>query len=64
MDSLVRLTAWLCGEFGLDPQRDVIRHYEVTGKECPLYYVRNPDAWQIFKEQVQSAVEEERQSNS
>ena len=64
MDSLVRLTAWLCGEFGLDPQRDVIRHYDVTGKECPLYYVRNPDAWQIFKEQVQSAVEEERQSNS
>lgn len=63
MDSLVRLTAWLCQEFGLDPQRDVIRHYDVTGKECPVYYVRNPDAWQAFKEQVQSAVEATRQSN-
>ena len=48
------------GNSALDPQRDVIRHYDVTGSECPLT-TSNPDAWQIFKEQVQSAVEEERQ---
>ena len=49
--SLVRLTAWLCDRYHLDEQ-DVIRHYDVTGKECPLYYVEHPDAWEEFKEDV------------
>ncbi len=51
-DSLVELTAWLCGKFNL-PVDDVIRHYDVTGKECPIYYVKNEDAWKRFREDVQ-----------
>ena len=51
-DSLVELTAWLCGKFNL-PVSNVIRHYDVTGKECPIYYVKNEDAWERFKEDVQ-----------
>lgn len=51
-DSLVELTAWLCSKFNL-PVDSVIRHYDVTGKECPLYYVENPDAWENFKKDVQ-----------
>lgn len=51
-DSLVELTAWLCGKFNL-PVENVIRHYDVTGKECPVYYVKNEDAWERFKEDVQ-----------
>ena len=31
-DRTVELTAWLCREFRLDPETDVIRHYDVTGK--------------------------------
>lgn len=46
--SLLKLTDWLLHEFGMRPV-DVIRHYDVTGKECPLYYVKNPDAWEQFK---------------
>ena len=46
------LAAWLCREFKLDPETDVIRHYDVTGKECPRYYVENPDAWEQFKADV------------
>lgn len=42
--SAVKLTAWLCTRFGLDTDQ-VIRHYDVTGKDCPKYYVENPDAW-------------------
>ena len=42
---VVELTAWLCREFRLDPEEDVIRHYDVTGKLCPLYYVEHEDAW-------------------
>ena len=43
-DSAVKLSAWLCVRFGLTSE-NVIRHYDVTGKNCPKYYVENPDAW-------------------
>lgn len=43
-DSLVKLTAWLCENSGLNSS-DVIRHYDITGKECPKYYVKNQSAW-------------------
>ncbi len=42
--SVVELTAWLCRAFGIGPDH-VIRHYDVSGKICPKYYVENPDAW-------------------
>ncbi len=45
--SLVRLVAWLLDAGDLSDDR-VIRHYDVTGKECPRYFVRNPDAWDEF----------------
>lgn len=33
-------------EFGLKPSKDTIwRHYDVTGKDCPRYYVSNPREW-------------------
>ena len=51
-DRAVELTAWLCREFRLDAEQDVIRHYDVTGKECPRYYVEHPDAWEQFKADV------------
>lgn len=50
-DSVIRLTAWLCEKFGLTSE-DVIRHYDVTGKLCPLYYVEHEDAWTQFKKDV------------
>lgn len=49
--SLIELTAELCGKFGLT-EKDVIRHYDVTGKLCPLYYVKNPEAWDNFRTEV------------
>lgn len=36
--SLVELCAYLCELFKLDPEKDIIRHYDVTGKQCPLYW--------------------------
>ena len=55
----VELTAWLCREFKLDPETDVIRHYDVTGKECPLYYVEHPEAWERLKADVAAELERE-----
>lgn len=56
-DRCVELTAWLCHAFHLDPAEDVIRHYDVTGKLCPLYYVENPEAWDAFLADTAEAVE-------
>lgn len=50
-DSLVKLVSWLCGKYNLK-QDDIIRHYDVTGKMCPKYYVKNKDLWKKFKKDV------------
>ncbi len=54
--SLVELTADICKRHGLNPLTDVIRHYDITGKACPLYHVNNPGAWESFKLDVQAAM--------
>lgn len=51
--SLVRLCAWLCQSCGLDADA-LIRHYDVSGKACPLYYVNNPEEWEAFKSDVRT----------
>lgn len=56
-DRCVELTAWLCREFRLKPEEEVIRHYDVTGKLCPLYYVEDPAAWESFLTDVSEALE-------
>lgn len=48
---VVELTAWLCDEFGLD-EKDVIRHHDITGKLCPLYYVEHEDAWEQMRDDI------------
>ena len=63
-DSLIRLIAWLCGEYYFD-ETNVIRHYDVhrlsgythdQAKKCPLYYVENEDAWQQLLADVATAL--------
>ena len=31
---------------------NVIRHYDVTGKICPKYFVEDEEAWKKFREDV------------
>ena len=52
--SLVKLTVWLCEVCDLD-SNDVIRHYDITGKQCPLYFVTHEDAWKKFLQAVDGA---------
>ena len=56
-ERLTELNAWLCDTFELDPQEDVIRHYDVTGKVCPKFYAENPEAWKALKEAVEAKME-------
>lgn len=54
-DSMVHLTAFLCAKYNLS-ENDVIRHYDVTGKNCPKYFVEDETAWENFKEDVGRAL--------
>ena len=50
-NSLVELCADICRRYNLGIDA-IIRHYDVTGKECPRYYVRNEQEWINFKNNV------------
>ena len=54
--SLTQLTAWLCASYGLT-DADVIRHYDVTGKMCPKYFVKHEDAWMDFLSDIAEKLE-------
>ncbi|MCB6415864.1 N-acetylmuramoyl-L-alanine amidase [Faecalimonas umbilicata] len=54
--SMVKLCAWLCMKFDLTSE-DVIRHYDVTGKNCPKYFVENEDAFAAFRDDITQAIE-------
>lgn len=56
-DSLVRLCDWLCRLTGLTGD-DLIRHYDVTGKICPKYFVDHEDAWDAFRQDVNASLEQ------
>lgn len=53
--SLVHLTAWLCGRYNLTMDK-VIRHYDVTGKNCPKYFVEHEEAWTQFRLDVEAYI--------
>ena len=50
-NSLVKLVAWLCDNSSLT-EKNVIRHYDVTGKQCPKYFVDHSGKWEEFKNDV------------
>ncbi len=47
----VHLVAYLTEKYGLG-RDDIIRHYDVTGKDCPKWYVVHEDEWEQFKDDV------------
>lgn len=55
-ESLVSLVAGLCKEFNLETDA-VIRHYDVSGKSCPLYYVEHEDAWLQLKADIEKELQ-------
>ena len=49
--ALIQLCTYLCIKFDLT-EENLIRHYDVTGKICPKYFVEHPNAWETFKKDV------------
>ena len=58
--SLVRLAEWLCRTYDLT-EKQVIRHYDVTGKMCPLYYVEHPKAWKKLRKDIKKKIKNNRE---
>ena len=50
-NAVINLVSWLLKELGLD-ESAVIRHYDITGKLCPLYYVEHEDAWEQLEKDI------------
>lgn len=57
-ESVVKLTAYLCEKFDLKEDQ-IIRHYDVTGKKCPKYYVDHENEWVQLKKDVMESVKME-----
>ena len=55
--SLIRLTGWLCRELSLN-EKHIIRHYDVSGKNCPKYYVEHQDAWRTLKKELAAGIQQ------
>jgi N-acetylmuramoyl-L-alanine amidase len=56
--SAVKLTASLMGRFGLEPATDIWRHYDITGKDCPRWFVDHPGEFEKFKQNVSGTMNE------
>jgi N-acetylmuramoyl-L-alanine amidase len=52
----VELCAALCSWYALDPFYAILTHHDVTGKNCPQWFVNNPDAFANFKTDVAEAM--------
>lgn len=50
-EALVKLTSWLCYKFQLQ-EKEIIRHYDITKKACPKYFVDHPESFEQFKKEV------------
>jgi N-acetylmuramoyl-L-alanine amidase len=47
-----QIVAYLCEKYQLDPINDVVRHYDVTHKNCPAPWVKDEGAFTAFKNSV------------
>ena len=54
-NSLVKLASWLCDVCGFRDEKCVLRHYDITGKLCPIYYVEHQDAWEKLRSDILGA---------
>ncbi|AWO73869.1 N-acetylmuramoyl-L-alanine amidase [Geobacillus thermoleovorans] len=44
----------LCKTFKLDPIKDIVRHYDITHKNCPAPWVKDSKVFEDFKQRVKA----------
>lgn len=52
IERAVDVFAELCEKYKLDPSKDIVRHYDVTHKNCPAPWVKDIGEFNEFKERV------------
>ena len=50
-ENAILLGRELVKKYGIKKEH-VIRHFDVTGKNCPAYYVKDEKAWEEFKDEI------------
>jgi N-acetylmuramoyl-L-alanine amidase CwlA len=53
-DNAVKYGAKLCQQYALDPLKDFYRHFDITRKNCPAFWVSNPAGFEQFKHDVKN----------
>jgi N-acetylmuramoyl-L-alanine amidase len=56
LNAAAELCGLLCIQAGLNPLAGIWRHYDITGKGCPKWFVEHPEEFEEFKRGVVSAV--------
>lgn len=51
-ENTVKLAADICKRWGIDPMTHMLRHWDVTRKDCPRFFVEDVAAWEQFKRDV------------
>jgi len=59
VENAVRLVKKLMEQYRV-PVENIVRHYEVTGKNCPAPFVENERAWKAFKEELEDDMTQEK----
>lgn len=52
LNSTKILLASLCEKYSLNAKKDILRHYDITGKICPKWFVNKQDEWENFLNSV------------
>lgn len=52
LEATRNLCACLCSQFNLDSQTDIVRHFDITGKLCPRWWVEHERDFLAFKASV------------
>lgn len=55
----IKIGAYLCNKYRINPLTKQIRHFDVTGKICPKPWVDHPERFEQFKRDVASTMKGE-----
>ncbi len=54
--NVIQLTFYLINKYRHLEKKDLYRHYDITGKDCPRYWVSRPDYWERFRNLIESGL--------
>lgn len=57
-EALILRLVYLCKKYNLNPRTQIVRHFDINGKDCPRWFVSNPDEWEKLKKEVAEEMEE------